>query len=200
MSELFLQACEFTAQNPIEFTAVIFSLIYVVLSLKQHISMWIFGFISAALYVYVFFAAKFYADASLQTYYVFISIYAWFKWGKQPDKPALSVSHVSIKQMLYLTVISGLIFLFYAYILHQTDTSVPYADAATTALGITATWMLTQKKIEHWLIWIAVDFFSVALYYYKDLYFTAFLYLIYAILAVLGYLKWKKDLPADMSF
>jgi nicotinamide mononucleotide transporter len=79
-------------------------------------------------------------------------------------------------------------------LLHYTNSQIPYWDAFTTATSITATWMLAKKYIEHWLIWIVVDLVSSALYVYKNLYFTVFLYLVYTAMAIVGYLQWKKKI------
>ncbi len=67
-------------------------------------------------------------------------------------------------------------------------------DSLTTALSITATWMLAKKYIEHWLIWIFVDLLSAGLYIYKNLWPTVILFGIYTAMAVFGYLNWKKDI------
>jgi nicotinamide mononucleotide transporter len=70
-------------------------------------------------------------------------------------------------------------------------------DSLTTALSITATYMLAKKFIEHWLIWIFVDIFSAGLYVYKNLWPTVILFLVYTVMAVIGYKSWKKDLIAQ---
>jgi len=66
--------------NWVEIVGVILSLIYLYLSIKQKVSLWIFGFLSSALYIVVFFQTKFYADMSLQFYYLVISVYGWLNW------------------------------------------------------------------------------------------------------------------------
>jgi nicotinamide mononucleotide transporter len=92
-------------------------------------------------------------------------------------------------------IVTLLIFLFLIFILKRfTDSTVPVMDSLTTALSITATWMLAKKYIEHWLIWIFVDFFSAGLYVYKNLWPTVVLFIVYAVMAIVGYLEWKKDL------
>ena len=80
-----------------------------------------------------------------------------------------------------------------AYILaNYTNSDVVWLDSFTTALSIVGMWQLAQKYVEQWLSWIVVDVVSVGLYIYKELYFTAGLYALYAIIAILGYLKWKR--------
>jgi len=80
-----------------------------------------------------------------------------------------------------------------------TDSPVPWIDAFTTAFSFTATYMLARKILEHWIIWVVVDFISVALYFYRGLYSSIVLFLIYTILAVLGYKEWKKQWTKENS-
>ena len=77
-------------------------------------------------------------------------------------------------------------------LINLTDSSVPYADAFTTALSVVGMWLLARKYIEQWWVWLVVDVASVALYIYKDLHFTAVLYALYAVVAIFGYRKWKE--------
>jgi len=74
---------------------------------------------------------------------------------------------------------------------------VPYMDSITTALSIVATWMLARKYIEHWLMWIFIDAFSAGLYVYKGLWPTVILFIVYTVMAALGYFEWKKDLYSE---
>jgi nicotinamide mononucleotide transporter len=67
-----------------------------------------------------------------------------------------------------------------------------YLDAFTTVFAIIATYMVVKKYIENWLIWIVVDLVASGMYFYKDLYFTSLLFLIYTLIAIFGYFKWKK--------
>ena len=69
-----------------------------------------------------------------------------------------------------------------------------YWDAFTTAGSIVATWMLARKMLEHWLLWIVIDLVSLGMYLYKELYLTAFLFLVYTVMAVVGFREWKKGM------
>jgi nicotinamide mononucleotide transporter len=137
----------------------------------------------------------------LQVYYVFISIYGWYFWlkggkknsvGHQKKLPARKTPKNLLIHLLLATIIiySGILFI----LLNYTNSTVPYMDSLTTALSITATWMLAKKYIEHWIIWIFVDLFSAGLYFYKELWPTVILFLVYTVMAVLGYFEWKKDI------
>ena len=53
-------------------------------------------------------------------------------------------------------------------------------------------YMLARKYIEQWWVWLIADLACSILYVYKELYFTAVLYFIYAIITIFGYRKWKQ--------
>ena len=65
-------------------------------------------------------------------------------------------------------------------------------DAFTTALSVTATWMLARRILEQWWIWLVINFVSAWLYYTRGLYPTCFLFICYGALSILGWLNWKK--------
>jgi len=90
-----------------------------------------------------------------------------------------------------------LFFLIWFLLKNYTDSPVPMADALATALSIVATWMLARKILEHWLVWIFVDAFSVGLFWYKDLLPTVILFVVYTIMAYIGYREWKRELNVE---
>lgn len=188
------------ASNYIEILGTISSLIYLYLSIKKNILCWLFGIIASGLYVYIFLLSGFYADMGLNVYYVFISIYGWINWSKTNKqeveiKTGFVVSRLDRKLSIILFFVFLIIFIGIVIILvNYTDSQIPYWDAFTTAGSIIATWMLARKILEHWILWIIVDFVSLGLYIYKDLYATSLLFLIYTIMAVVGFISWKKNL------
>lgn len=187
-------------ENRIELLGAILGLAYILFSIKQHILTWPTGLLTSLLYIVVFFQSGFYADMGLQVYYVAISIYGWYFWLRGSHKKAASgetvrPGKIPKKALTYsifatIAIYFGLLFI----LLNFTDSTVPYMDSLTTALSITATWMLAKKYIEHWLIWIFVDLLSAGLYAYKELWPTVVLFVVYTLMAVLGYKEWKKDL------
>ena len=190
--------------NKIELAGAILGLLYIFFSIRQHILTWPTGLFTSLLYIAVFFESGFYADMGLQAYYVVISIYGWYYWLKGGKKDSVGkreqakVRKTTLKILIYSMFATVAIFAGLLYILlNFTNSTVPYMDSLTTALSITATWMLAKKYIEHWLIWIFVDFFSAGLYAYKELWPTVILFLVYTVMAVLGYLEWKKDLKQN---
>lgn len=183
--------------NWLELFGVVSTIVYLVLSIRQSIWLWPLGALSSAIYIAVYFANKFYADMGLQTYYLIISIYGFVAWLAHKNRKGreLAVSRTTARQWLVLGIITDAIWgALYAILTLFTDSPVPVGDSFTTALAITATWMLTRKMIEQWLVFIVADAVSVALYFTRSMPLTAFLYIIYTTMAVVGYLKWRKEL------
>jgi len=187
-------------EHYVEILGVVFSVLYLLLSIRQNILLWPAGMISALLYMAVFFHSKFYADMGLNAYYFFISIYGWILWKKGgKGKEERPVSRIGRRTALFLLAITALAFLGIAFLLkNYTDSPIPYWDALTTAMSFTATWMLARKILEHWIVWIVVDVISMALYLYRGLYPTMILFAIYTTMAVIGYIEWKKaQIPTE---
>lgn len=196
----------------LEYFGVLTGLLYLFLEIKQHRAMWIVGFITSLVYVFVFFSSKIYADMGLNLYYVGISVYGFWQWTRSRKKekketafapeitpeaatPPALILYRSLTLPLATGIGIALIAIFYGlyFILSRyTDSPIPVGDAFTTAVGIVATWMLARRIIEHWIFWIVVNFVSAYLYYVRGLYPTLFLYLCYAALAAVGLYNWKK--------
>ncbi len=188
---------EWLLNNKVELLGAILGILYIFFSIRQNIFTWPIGLITSILYVWVFFQAKLYADMGLQLYYVVISIYGWYFWlqgKKEVQNHKVRVKSTSLRLWLKLAITSFVLYAIILYTLQNfTDSDVPYMDSITTSLSIVATWMLARKYLEHWLIWIFVDAFSVGLYIHKNLWATAVLFLVYTFMAVLGFIEWRKD-------
>ncbi len=183
----------------IELLGTIVGLLYLWLEYRASIYLWVASVVMPAIYLVIYYDAGLYADFGINIYYLIIAIYGWAAWrygfsiGRGSEGRELPISHTPARRWLPLAAITGVVFAVIAWVLiNLTDSSVPYADAFTTALSIVGMWMLARKYIEQWWVWLVVDVASVALYIYKDLYFTAALYALYAVVAVFGYRKWKK--------
>ena len=182
----------------LEYFGVITGLAYLILEIRQHRAMWIVGFITSFLYIFVFFLSKFYADMSLNIYYVCISIYGFMQWRTKPVEQQdhsrdIVYHHLKTGLGFLLAGITLILYTLLYFILSRwTDSPVPAGDAFTTALSITATWMLARRILEHWCVWVVINLVSVILYYQRELYPTCFLFICYGILAIVGWVNWKK--------
>ena len=175
-------------------------IIYLWLEYRASIYLWIAGIIMPAIYIFIYYDAGLYADFGINIYYLLIALYGWVAWktgftlsSTKKQSRELSISHTP--QYMWAHIVAAYITaqLFITWVLVEyTDSTVPIADSFTTALSIVGMWMLARKYIEQWWVWCIVDVASSALYIYKELYFTAALYAIYAIIAIFGYRKWEK--------
>ncbi len=192
-----------TTEHAIEIFAALSGILFLYLEIKENIWLWPIGIISSALYIYVYFDSKFYADMGLQVYYLLISVYGWILWFKGAETSKndhLPIVKATKTQAVWLTVASIFTFVLIKWILVKfTDSPVPTGDAITTALSIVATWMLAKKIIEQWWIWIFVNLLSLGLYLYKGLYPTSVLFVFYTLGAVVGYFQWKKSFAHQVS-
>lgn len=175
-------------------------IIYLWLEYRASIYLWIAGIIMPAIYIFIYYDAGLYADFGINIYYLLIALYGWIVWktgftlsGKKKKSGELPISHAPKRAWPRIVAAYIAAQLFITYILiNYTDSTVPIADSFTTALSIIGMWMLARKYIEQWWVWCIVDVASSALYIHKELYFTAALYAVYAIIAIFGYRKWKK--------
>ena len=184
----------------IEISAVFFGLLSVWYAKKEKIWLYPTGIISVIIYIDLTFQHKLYADMAIQVYYLIMSIYGWYFWiqGKGAQVPVPISGNNRQENLIVFLLFLGSFFLIRLG-LGLTDSNVPGWDALTSALAISAMWLMARKKIEHWIAWIIVDSISIPLYFYKDLPLTSFQFLIFTVLAVWGYLTWNIKLKLKES-
>ena len=192
--------------DTIEIIGACIGLLYLYLEYKANVWLWPVGIVMSLFYVVIFFHGKFYADAAVYLYYIGANVYglaAWLRSSRSGSDSGVSspIIHTPKKQILPLALVSAALWVVIFLILHNfTDSPVPWGDAFTTALSIVAMWMLAQKQVEQWLLWVVVNAVSLCLYVWKGLYPTAVLFAFYTAVAVLGYFRWRKEMAAtDVS-
>lgn len=180
----------------LEPTAVVFGIVSVWLSARQHIASWPTALVNVALYFVLFQRVKLYADMGLQVVYFALSLYGWYEWKfGGANRTELPVTRVTRRQVALLVPLGvGIAYALGALLFRQTDAALPWLDAAVTTTSLIAQWMMTRKLLENWLVWIAVDVVYVGMFLYKDLTLTAGLYAVFLVLAVLGYRQWRSAL------
>lgn len=185
------------ATSLVEWIAVASSVIYVILAAQKQILCWFFAFISSALYVYLCFSAQLYLESILQLFYVVMAVVGFLLWNR-PTKTEIIKWKVSY-HIINILVSAGLTFLLGYLFSIYTDQANPYIDAATTVFSLAATFMVTQRVLENWIYWIVIDAVSVYLFYTRELHLTAVLFLIFTVLAIVGYFSWKKSLTTKQG-
>ncbi len=184
-------------QIGIEIIVFIFGILSVYFAKKENILVYPTGLIATILSVYIMFNAKYYADMSINIYYSIMSVYGWYQWKKITNGEALSVSRTNMKEkiigilLFFITgIICVLIYTFFDYKLQLNN----YLDVFTTSLFFTGMWYMARKKIENWTLWIVGNTFAVYIFFDRQLYIIAIQYIIFTILAISAYIKWKKYL------
>lgn len=185
------------ATSLVEWIAVASSVIYVILAAQKQILCWFFAFISSALYVYLCFSAQLYLESILQLFYVVMAVVGFVIWNR-PTKTEIIKWKVSY-HIVNMLVSAGFTFLLGYLFSVYTDQANPYIDAATTVFSLAATFMVTQRVLENWIYWIVIDAVSVYLFYTRELHLTAVLFLIFTVLAIVGYFSWKKSLTTQQG-
>jgi len=182
--------------DPIEVTAAVFGVASVYLSARQNVWNWPLGIINVTLYIFVFYEAKLYADMGLQAVYIVLAAYGWWHWlHGGTNRGMLRVSRVPPREIILLgfAFVAGTAALS-TLLARATDASLPLTDSALTAASLVAQYMMTRKYVESWLVWIVADTAYVAMFIYKSLWPTAALYLLFTILAVVGWRQWRASL------
>lgn len=183
---------------------VALGLLYLYLEYKADIRLWIIGLLMPVVHGILYFRAGLYADFGMQMYYVAAGVYGFAVWmskGRRQEKQGTQetqengsgISYTPAKLYLPLVAVYALLHvLLYLFLSRCTDSTVPFWDAMTTALSVVAMWMLSRKYVEQWMVWCVVDAVTVALYFYKGIPLTGCLYVLYTVLAVLGWRRWKR--------
>lgn len=196
---LFSQYSEYaTVDIVLEIIAVLFGLISVFFALKNNILVYPTGLVSTIIYVYLLNKWGLVGDMLINGYYTTMSVYGWFLWSKKNDNQIeYPISWTTKKEWINAFAIFILTILFVILVYHWFDKFkdwTAYVDTFTTGIFFVGMWLMAKRKIENWLLWIVGDFISIPLYFYKGFTFSSLQFLIFTIVAIFGYLEWKKIL------
>lgn len=188
----------------LQLAGIVLGLLYLWLEYRANIWLWAVSIVMPVVHGVLYYRSGLYADMAMNVYYVIAGFYGWIVWlrgsGGKSDKPALRISSTPWRLGVILTVVGAVVWgAIYFILVHYTDSTVPVLDSLTTAMSIVALWMLSRKYLEQWLVWLAVDAISCGLYIYKGIPFTAGLYGLYTILAVAGYMRWRRVMLSEQA-
>lgn len=182
----------------LELVAGAFTIASVVYSKKNNVLVFPTGMICTAIFVYLLLKWGLLGDMIINGYYFIMSIYGWHLWTLKKDgKTVIPISKTTKKQHLISLGIFIITFVFVFIVYAAFDKFnhwSAYLDTVTTALFFVAMWLMAKRKIENWIYWIIGDIITVPLYFYKGLTFSSILYFVLTIIAIYGYLAWKKNL------
>ncbi|MEI7597197.1 MAG: nicotinamide riboside transporter PnuC [Bacteroidota bacterium] len=182
-------------QNKVEVIATVSGIIGVFLTARQVIWCWPVALINVILSGWIFWFSLLYLDFALQIFYFFMTLYGWYYWLYGGEaKTEAKVSKIPLKELAlyFITTLIAAPILGYVFTKY-TNAALPYWDSLVFVWGVIGTIMMAKKYIENWILWIINDLVCVGIYFVKDLYGFTFLYLIFTLLAVFGYIEWRKD-------
>jgi nicotinamide mononucleotide transporter len=186
----------------LEFIAVITGIASVIFSRKENILVFPVGIVSTGIYIYLYLENGLYGDASVNLYYTVMSVIGWVMWTRKTSSgTALLITKSSARdwqQAILFFVVCWIIL--FVVLKNLTDSTVPQADAFTSAAAFTGMWLMNKKKLENWIWWIVTDLVSIPLNFYKQLVFTSFQYTVFLVLATMGYFAWQKKIAAPNKF
>lgn len=182
----------------LEVTAIFFGLLSVWFAKKNTI--WVFptGIINTAIYVYLLWKWSLIGDMMINFYYVVMSIYGWYHWTRKKDDLVefpISKMNPSEKKWSIALFLLTILFVVAVYTFFDKFTHwISYVDTLVTGIFFVGMWLMARRKIENWILWIIGDIISIPMYFVKGYSFTSIQYLIFTIIAIFGYLEWKKKL------
>jgi nicotinamide mononucleotide transporter len=181
----------------LEVLAVIFGIVSVWYAKKESIWVYPTGIISTVLYVYICYHYTLYGDLIVNIYYTLLSFYGWYMWTKivKGEHIEITASNRTDKIKAFGIFLSTALFVVVVYLyFNRFDRITDYFDTFTTGVFFAAMWLMANKKIEHWILWIVGNIISIPLYFIKGLGFSGIQFTIFLVFAYLGYKEWKKSL------
>lgn len=182
----------------LEIIGVIFGFLSVWYSKQNKIWVYPTGMVSTSIFVYLLLKWGLLGDMMINGYYFIMSIYGWHIWTRKVDATHSTPITETTKKEKQLSVVIFILTMIFVYTIYQSfdkwTSWVAYVDTITTGIFFVGMWLMARKKLENWIFWIVGDIISVPLYFYKGLTFTSIQYFVFTIIAIYGYLAWKKNL------
>ena len=182
----------------LEAIALVFGVISVIYAKKTNILVYPTGIICTVITVFLLFKAKYFGDMMMNIYYSIMSIYGWWNWSrKDNDNYLVKISRIKMEDLNSI-IIFFLVTVLITFLVYKTSSVdigiLNYVDIFTSGLFFVAMWLMANKKLESWIFWIIADIITVPLYAFRGLGMLSLQYIIFTVLAIQGYLEWKKNL------
>jgi len=192
----------------LEFFGTLAGGIAVWLTARANIWGWVIGLINVTLFFFLFFQVQLYPDMFLQTFFFVTNLMGWWRWAHpKPDeedkKNELRISFMPVRQLaiffsigvLGTILMGGLASNLHEWfpVIFNHPSAFPYLDSFVTVMSIVATYLMIQKKVECWMIWIVVDVVATGLYFAKGIKFVGIEYLVFCFIAAFGLWRWMKE-------
>lgn len=197
-----------TPVSYLEFFGTLAGAVAVWLSARANVWSWPIGIINVVLLFFLFYQIQLYPDMFLQVFFFITNLMGWWRWthpkaGEEDRQQHLRVSWMPKRELVLMagvTVLGTAAFGKFASNLHELFPAVfslpsafPYFDSFVTVVSIAATYLMVQKKVECWLVWILADVVATYLYFTKGIMLMSLEYAVFCLIAAFGFLRWRKE-------
>ena len=185
--------------SPLEGVAALLGLVNVALVVRRSLWNYPFGIVMVLLYGVVFFKARLYSDSLLQIFFLVIQLYGWWYWARSGRvEGGIAVGRLTVPARLLWLAGAALAALAWGSAMARfTDAAAPFADAAVAGTSVAAQILQSRRKVESWVLWIAVDVVAVGLFWSRGLLATSVLYAVFLVMSVIGLIAWARLLRRE---
>ncbi|GAB2700340.1 nicotinamide riboside transporter PnuC [Mucilaginibacter koreensis] len=183
-----------------EWIAVVLGVAEVLLARANKVWLYPAGIISTVITIYFLLATQLYAESLLNLYYIVMSFYGWYHWVKKRHQPQVKISYNTRQEWLITIAISLggwlVLYLFLKslplWLNHFIPSDVPLWDALVSSTAWAGMWLLARRKVENWLLLNFSNLLAIPLLFHKQLPLFALLTIVLFVVAIFGYLDWRK--------
>ncbi len=190
MTDLFAQV------SLLEVISVGFAVVYLVLAIRRNPLCWVASFISAALGVIVFAQVQLYMQSALWAFFAGMSVYGWRQWTRDPDLDSAQSYEIRtwpVRNHVIALIAVIIVSIGFAQILSLTAQAMPFLDSVVTVASVLTYWMVAKKLLENWIYWFVIDCISIYLFISQDIWLYVGLYVVYLVLVIFGFHKWRTE-------
>lgn len=181
--------------NPVELAASLLGLANIALLVRRSVWNFPFALASVSCTGVVLWEARLYAETGLQAFFFATNLWGWWLWtqARDADEGAVPVRWMSMPERTTWAGVTAVLSLSLGWLLHRfTNAALPFADSAVTGASIAAQILLSLRRVENWVLWVAIDLVAIGLYLARGLPLLAALYAAFLVLSVLGLRQWIK--------
>ena len=177
-----------------EITAALLGVCYIILATKESKWCWPFAFANTLIYTVLFWEGQLPMQAILNAYYMGMAVYGYSLWRHHGNVDNdIAITSWSWSKQAWFLLIGTVLSLITAYYLQVNEISQrPYLDASVTIFSVMNTWLMARKVLQNWAYWLIIDSAAIVLYWQTGYYATVILFVVYTVLAVVGFVSWIK--------
>ena len=184
--------------NWFELVAVLITVYSIWLATRENIWYYPTGLVALAMYTWIYYSARLYAESLLQIICFVLMVYGWYEWlyggARQSELPVTRTPRWGWERGVAAGIIGSVLTILIQ--LRFTDNPNPYVDSSLFAWSLVAQWMTARKWLENWILWVVINTVSVPLYFVRGIWLTAILYVGLWLLAIKGYRDWRRSLDS----